>query len=101
VNENFRQRCARLWQAEFCSPKDFVRRAAVITFLFLVAHGVGLREYTSFLSGTAPSPDLGWKLTIFFGLLYLVFYFALVLFVPIFLLAAFLQRAIQSFLNRR
>jgi len=73
----------------------------VITFLFLVAHGAGLREYTSFLSGTAPSPDIGWKLTIFFGLLYLVFYFALVLFVPILLLAAGVLQGWEIFVQRK
>ena len=101
MNENFRQRCARLWRAEFCSPKDFVRRAAVIAFLFLLAHLAGLSEYTSFLSGTVPSPDTGWKLTIFFGLIYLVLYFAFVPLAPILLLAALVQRCVQSFLNRR
>jgi len=101
VNENFRQCCVRLWRAEFCSPKDFVRRAAVIAFLFLVAHLAGLSEYTSFLSGTVPSPDTSWKLTIFFGLIYLVLYFAFVLLAPILLLAALVQRCVQSFLNRQ
>ena len=38
MNEDFRQRCARLWRAEFCSPGDFVRRAVVIALLFLAAH---------------------------------------------------------------
>ena len=101
MNENIRQRCVQLWWAEFCSPKDFVRRAAVIAFLFLVAHLAGLREYTSFLSGTVPSPDTSWKLTIFFGLIYLVLYFAFVLLAPILLLAALVQRCVQSFLNRQ
>jgi len=101
VKENIRQRCARLWRAKFCSPGDFVRRAAVIAFLFLLAHLAGLSEYTSFLSGTVPSPDTDWKLTIFFGLIYLVSYFAFVLVAPVLLLAAGILQCWRIFAQRR
>jgi len=101
VKENIRQRCARLWRAEICSPKNFVRRAVVIALLFLAAHIAGLRDYTSFLSGTVPSPDTGWKLTIFFGLIYLVVYFALVLLAPMLLLAAGLLSCWRIYIQLR
>lgn len=101
MNSSFFHRCRRFGRAEFLTPKDFLLRAAVIGVFFLVAHLAGLREYTSFLSGTVPSPDMGWQRAAFFGLVYLILYFTFVLLVPILLIAAFLQRAIRSFLNRR
>jgi hypothetical protein len=101
MTDNFRQCCSCLWRAKFFSPKDFVRRAAVIILLFLAAHFAGFREYTSFLSGTMPSPDTGWKLTIFWGLLYLILYFASVLLAPILLVAAGILRCWDSSLKGR
>lgn len=101
MNSSFFQRCRRFGRAQFLTPKDFLLRAAVITGFFLIAHLAGLREYTSFLSGTVASPDMGWQQAAFFGLVYLILYFAFVLFVPILLLAAFVQGAVQSFLDRR
>ncbi len=78
----------RFWRAEFLSPKDLLFRAVTISVLFLIAHIAGLRDYTSFLSGTLPSPETSWKQASFFGLVYLLLYFAVVLFSPILLLAA-------------
>jgi len=91
----------RFGRAKFLTPKDFLLRAAVITAFFLIAHLAGLREYTSFLSGTVASPDMGWQQAAFFGLVYLILYFAFVLLVPILLLAALVQGAIKSLLDRR
>ena len=101
MNSSFLQRCRRFGRAKFLTPKDFLLRAVTIIVFFLIAHFAGLREYTSFLSGTVPSPDMGWQQAAFFGLVYLILYFAFVLLVPILLLAALVQKAIQAFLNRR
>ena len=101
MNSSFFQRCRSFGRAKFLTPKDFLLRAATITGFFLIAHLAGLREYTSFLSGTVASPDMGWQQAAFFGLVYLFLYFAFVLLVPILLIAAFVQRGIRSFLNRR
>ncbi len=81
-------RLARLWRADFCSPKDFVRRALLITVTFLAVHLAGLREFTSILTGTAGSTKLGWGACAFLGLTYIVAYLAFVLLVPSLLLAA-------------
>ena len=80
-----------LWRAPFLSPKDLVLRAMVLGALFAIAHFAGLREYTSFLCGTSPSPEASWERTAFGGTIYLLLYFGLVLFVPVLLLAALLQ----------
>ena len=51
----------RLWKAETFSPTAFVVRAIVITVLFCVSELLGLREYTTFLSGTSGQRQLGWS----------------------------------------
>ena len=79
---------SRLWRAEFCSPKDFVRRALLITLAFLAVHLAGLKEFTSILNGTTGSVELGWGLSAFLGLMYILGWLALVILVPILLLAA-------------
>jgi hypothetical protein len=87
-SRRLRERVAALWHAEFFSPKDFVRRATVITVLFLVVHLAGLREFTTLLNGTMGSPQLGWRMSGFLGLTYIFTYLAFVLLVPMLLLAA-------------
>src|SRR5882762_10412767 len=79
---------AKLWRAKFFSSKDFVRRALIICLLFGLAHLLGLREFTSVLNGTTGSLALGWTISTILGLTYVLLYVALVLPVPIFLLAA-------------
>jgi hypothetical protein len=77
-----------IWHAEFCSPKDFARRAIFITFAFLILHLAGLREFTTVLSGTAGSVELGWATSAFLGLLYVCGWLGFVVLAPILLLAA-------------
>ena len=84
----FCQRLAALWRAKFLSPKDFVRRALVISLLFALAHLFGLKEFTSVLNGTTGSVALGWTTSALLGLTYVLLYVAFVLLVPIFLLTA-------------
>jgi hypothetical protein len=88
MNRRVLQRFRNLWRAEFLSPKDFLRRALVISLLFLIAHLADLREFSSLLNGTTGSVELGWRLSAFFGLSYIVLYLAFVLLVPILILAA-------------
>jgi hypothetical protein len=88
MKPNFIQKCGHLWRADFFSPKDFVVRAVFILVLFLIADLAGLREYTTFLSGTLPSATMSWSWVAFLGTFYLLLYFALILLVPILLLAA-------------
>ena len=101
MSSNLFHRVRRFVRAEFLSSKDFLVRAATIAIVFLIAHVAGLREYTSFLSGTLPSSDMGWQQAAFGGLVYLILYFACVLLVPILVIAATVQCAIHCFLIRR
>lgn len=88
MNQSGWQRLRNLWRAEFFSPKDFLRRALVISVLFLIAHLASLREFSSLLNGTMGSVELGWRFSVFFGLSYIVLYLAFVLLVPMLILAA-------------
>ncbi len=96
MNHPFAQRLAALWRAEFFSPKDFVRRAVVITVISAALHFAGLREFTSILNGTVGSIALGWRMSAFLGLAYIFAYLAFVLLVPVLLLAAGLLAAWNS-----
>ena len=90
MKTNLTNRFWNLCSADFLSPKDFLRHAVLIVLAFGVAHALGLREYTSFLNGTTGSVELGYEVSALLGLIYLLFYFATVLLVPILVLAALL-----------
>jgi hypothetical protein len=75
-------------RAEFLSAKDMFQRAAAISAVFLVLHLAGLREFTGILNGTIGSLALGWNLSAFLAVIYIAFYLALVLLVPVLVLAA-------------
>lgn len=81
-------RLKALWRADFLSPKDLVRRALLLALLYALVSAFGLREFTSILNGTMGSVSLGWHLSLFFGLLYIVSYLAFVLGTPTLLIAA-------------
>jgi hypothetical protein len=81
-------RVRSVWRADFLSPKDLVRRAMVIALLYFVVSAFGLREFTSILNGTMGSVSLGWHMSLFLGLLYIVSYLAFVLGAPTLLIAA-------------
>jgi len=87
-------------RAEALSPKDLVLRAAFIAALYLAAHLAGLREFTTFLSGTAPVTTLSWQCVSFLGAAYLLVYFAFILLAPMLLIAAALLAAWDA-LRRR
>ena len=75
-------------RAEFLSAKDMIQRAAAISGLFLVVHLAGFREFTGILNGTIGSLALGWNLSAFLAVFYIVLYLAFVIVVPVLLLAA-------------
>jgi hypothetical protein len=93
MNKNRWQRVRQLWQAEAFTPKDFARRAVVIGLAYAVAHGCGLRQFTSLLSGTTGSAELSWAVSSVFGVTYVLLYLAFVLLAPTLLLAAGLLAA--------
>ena len=84
----FWRRFRVLWCADFLSAKDLVRRAVVLSIIYLLAQFIGLREFTTVLTGTAGSVQLGWRMSAFLGLLYLCIYLAFVLLVPMLIIAA-------------
>src|SRR6266849_5442652 len=82
-----------LWRAETFSPAAFMLRAVIIAALFVVSELLGLREYTSFLSGTSANVSLNWQTAAILGLIHLMLYVGFILLVPIFLLTASLLTA--------
>jgi hypothetical protein len=91
-------------RAEFLSARDLIQRAVAISGLFLVLHLAGFQEYTGILNGTIGSLDLGWKLSTFLAVFYIVLYLAFVILVPVLLLAAVIlavwQRLNQKMFSR-
>jgi hypothetical protein len=80
-------------RAKFLSPKDMIQRAGAITGLFLLVHLAGFRECTSILNGTIGSLELGWNLSAFLAVIYILLYLAFVIVVPILVLAAVILMA--------
>jgi hypothetical protein len=73
---------------EFFSAKYFFVRALVLVALFLVAHLLGLREYTTFLSGTTGNPAVSMETSSLYGLIYILLYLGCVVLAPILALSA-------------
>lgn len=76
------------WQGEFFSAKYFFVRALALAFFFLLVHLSGLREYTTFLTGTTGSPGVSLRLSAFYGMIYIALYVGCVAVAPILVLAA-------------
>ena len=83
----------RVWKAEAFSPEAFVLRALYISALFAISEIVGLREYTTFLSGTSANLNLSLQTAAILGCIHLLLYVAFILLVPIFLITAGLLAA--------
>ena len=90
----------RLWQAETFSPMAFALRAIVITVLFSVSELLGLREYTTFLSGTSANVNLSWQTASVLGLIHLLLYVGFILLVPVSLITAGLLAAWARWVRR-
>ncbi len=78
----------RIWKADAFSPTAFVARAAIITILFCISELAGLREYTTFLSGTSANLNVSWQTAATLGLIHLLLYVAFILLVPVSLITA-------------
>ena len=90
----------RIWQADAFSPTAFVTRAVIIAVLFGVSEAAGLREYTTFLSGTSANLSVSWQTAATLGLIHLLLYVAFVLLVPVFLITAALLVGWNRFARR-
>ncbi len=77
----------RLIWTEFFSPKGFLLRAAGLAILFGICHAAGLREHTTFLSGTEAEAG-GGNASAVWGVTYIAAYLGFVLLVPLLVLAA-------------
>lgn len=78
----------RILDAEAFTSKALVTLAMIITVLFTISNIIGLKEYTSFLSGTSANIHLSWETVAFLGCVHLLLYLGFILLVPIFLIAA-------------
>lgn len=77
-----------VWQADAFSPTAFVARAVIITICYCLSELAGLREYTTFLSGTSANLNMSWQTAATLGLIHLLLYVAFILLVPVFLITA-------------
>ena len=90
----------RLRTAGAFSPTAFVVRALTIALLYAVSELLGLREYTTFLSGTSANLNMTWQTASLLGLIHLLLYVAFILLAPIFLITAGLLAAWKGWLAR-
>jgi hypothetical protein len=70
------------------SALRLARLGLILLALFAIAHALGMRDDTSFLSGTAGGGDVSWEASVAMGTTYLVLYFAAVLAAPTLLIAS-------------
>ena len=94
-------RHALFQRAEFLSARDLWQRAVAISGLFLLVQLAGFREFTGILNGTIGSLALGWNLSAFLAVIYILLYLAFVILVPVLILAALLLVVWQHFCRRR
>jgi hypothetical protein len=78
------------WSGRFFSVKYLLLRALGIGVLFVLVHLAGLREYTTFITGTTGNPEISWRLSAFYGMTYLTLYMGCVVVAPILILTALL-----------
>lgn len=78
----------RVWKADAFSPTAFVARAIIIAVCFCLSELAGLREYTTFLSGTSANLNVSWQTAATMGLIHLLLYVAFILLVPVSLITA-------------
>jgi hypothetical protein len=84
-------------RAEFLSATDLLQRACAISAMFLLVHLAGFREFTSILNRTVGSVALGWNLSAFLAVIYIILYLAFVILVPMLILAAVILKILQRF----
>ena len=95
MNRRIIRRLKSCYKAPMFSPKGFLARAIFISAAFLIFHAIGLRQYTTILSGTSQSGDTADMWAVFVGMTYIVLYFAFVLGVPILILASAVFSLVQ------
>jgi hypothetical protein len=96
INQTARKRL----MGEFFTPKYFVVRAVALALFFFVAHILGLREYTTFLTGTTGRPGVNLETSALLGTIYICLYLGFMVAAPILALAAGLL-VVWEMLRRR
>jgi hypothetical protein len=89
-----------VWNAGAFSATAFVTRAVLLAVLFCLSEALGLREYTTFLSGTSANVNVSWPTAATLGLIHLLFYVGFILGAPIFLITAVLVTLWNRWLAR-
>ena len=88
---------ANLWanwvKAPFFSSRGMFARSLGLVIFFFALHAVGLREYTSFISGTTPTGDPSHIWIDLAGITYFSAYSLALLIAPVFMLAAVILKA--------
>ena len=97
MNEESTEPKRKLRTGEFFSARYFLLRAFALVVLFILVHIAGFRDYTTFLSGTMANPDVGFRLSAFYGMTYIVLYLGSVVLAPILAITA----GLLAFWNRR
>jgi hypothetical protein len=92
---------AHVWKAGTFSPTAFVVRAIIIAVCFCVSELLGLKEYTTFLSGTSANLTMSWQMAATLGLIHLLLYVAFILLVPVSLITAGLLIAWNKWTGKR
>jgi hypothetical protein len=91
---------ARLWRASAFSPTGFLVRAALFAAIHFLLDLIGLRAYTTVLSGSLASGRMPQDLAGALGIIYVFTYFLAVIVSPILVLAAALFAAVQVVMHR-
>jgi hypothetical protein len=86
--EKPRRGCMERLTGPRLSPHGLLSCAAILTLTFMFMHLLGLREYTTIISGTSPTGDPQDWFAALIGVFYILFYLAFTMLVPLLLIAA-------------
>lgn len=84
-----------LGRIQIFSPVGFFAMAALILGAFAIAHGLGLRRFTSVLSGSPPEAAMSIERAVSLGMMYALSYFATIIAVPVLVIAATVFKVIK------
>jgi hypothetical protein len=90
----------QFWSAGVFSPHGLVLRAGLVVLFFAVCELGGMRDHTTFLSGTPTEAGGGGSTPVVLGIIYLAAYLAFVLLAPVLLLAAAMLALLQRWIPR-
>lgn len=91
----------RVFGGSIFSPKGLLAWAVILGVVFLACHLAGLREYTTIISGTAPTGDVSDRVAPALAAAYVVVYLAFIIVAPILVLAAGIFLGLDLIIPRR